>query len=50
MVSLLPSKSFGGTPLLGLQFNPWDNKVYICNFGASKIQRIAAKFDDYDGD
>jgi len=35
-------KDFGGTPLLGL--NPADNKVYICNFGASKIQRIAANF------
>jgi DNA-binding beta-propeller fold protein YncE len=42
---LVAEKSFGGTPLLGLQFNRWDNKVYICNFGASKIQRIAAKFD-----
>jgi DNA-binding beta-propeller fold protein YncE len=43
---LVAEKSFGGTPLLGLQFNRWDNKVYICNFGASKIQRIAAKFND----
>jgi DNA-binding beta-propeller fold protein YncE len=42
---LVAEKEFGGTPLLGLQFNHWDNKVYICNFGASKIQRIAAKFD-----
>ena len=43
---LVAERDFGGTPLLGLQFNPWDNKVYICNFGASKIQRIAANFDD----
>ncbi|MFQ5755668.1 MAG: SMP-30/gluconolactonase/LRE family protein [Acidiferrobacterales bacterium] len=37
---------FGGEPLLGLAFNPRDNKVYICNvgilngFGPSRIQRI----------
>ena len=43
---LVAQRDFDGTPLLGLQFNPWDNKVYICNFGASKIQRIAANFDD----
>jgi DNA-binding beta-propeller fold protein YncE len=43
---LVAQRDFGGTPLLGLRFNPRDNKVYICNFGASKIQRIAAKFDD----
>ena len=43
---LVAEKSFGGTPLLGLQFNRWDNKVYICNFGASKIQRVAANFKD----
>jgi len=42
---LVAQRDFGGTPLLGLQFNYWDNKVYICNFGASKIQRIAANFD-----
>jgi DNA-binding beta-propeller fold protein YncE len=42
---LVAQRDFGGTPLLGLQFNSWDNKVYICNFGASKIQRIAANFD-----
>jgi hypothetical protein len=42
---LVAERDFGGTPLLGLQFSHWDNKVYICNFGASKIQRIAAKFD-----
>jgi len=42
---LVAQRDFGETPLLGLQFSYWDNKVYICNFGASKIQRIAAKFD-----
>ena len=41
---LVAQRDFGGTPLLGLEFNPRDNKVYICNFGASKIQRIAANF------
>lgn len=43
---LLAQRDFGGTPLLGLEFNPVDNKVYICNFGASKIQRIAADFNE----
>jgi DNA-binding beta-propeller fold protein YncE len=42
---LVAQRDFGGTPLLGLQFSHWDNKVYICNFGASKIQRIAGRFD-----
>jgi sugar lactone lactonase YvrE len=41
---LLAQIKFGGTPLLGLEFNRADTKVYICNFGASKIQRIAANF------
>lgn len=36
-------KDFGGTPLLGLGFAA--GKVYILNFGASKLQRIAAGFD-----
>ena len=35
-------RDFGGTPLLGLEFAR--NKVYILNFGASKLQRIAANF------
>jgi DNA-binding beta-propeller fold protein YncE len=39
---LLARRDFGGTPLLGLQFGPGDGKVYIANFGASKIQRVAA--------
>lgn len=36
------SIDFGGTPLLGLAFGPGDSKVYIANFGASKIQRVRA--------
>ena len=44
-------RDFGGTPLLGIRFNPSDQKIYICNVGAlvggaSKIQRIAADFND----
>lgn len=41
---LQASKDFGAMPLLGLEFNGTDGKVYICNFGASKIQRIRADF------
>lgn len=41
---LQATKDFGETPLLGLEFNPGDHKVYICNFGLSAIQRIAANF------
>src|SRR5262245_828320 len=44
--NLVAQIDFKRTPLLGLQFNPWDNKVYICNFGVSKIQRIDADFND----
>jgi DNA-binding beta-propeller fold protein YncE len=36
-------KDFGGAPLLGLEFAA--GKVYILNFGASRVQRIAAGFD-----
>ena len=43
--NLLATKDFDGQALLGLLFNPADHKVYICNFGASKIQRIAAHFN-----
>jgi DNA-binding beta-propeller fold protein YncE len=48
---LVAQRDFGGTPLLGLRFNPWDKKIYIANVGAlvggaSKIQRIAADFND----
>jgi DNA-binding beta-propeller fold protein YncE len=35
-------RDFGATPLLGLEFAR--NKVYILNFGASKLQRISANF------
>src|SRR5437667_2230456 len=38
-------KDFGGTPMLGLEFDAARSKVYILNFGASKVQRIAANFD-----
>jgi DNA-binding beta-propeller fold protein YncE len=38
-------KDFGATPLLGLEFDAAHGKVYILNFGASKVQRIAADFD-----
>ena len=40
---LLGQKSFGTTPLTGLAFA--DGKVYILNFGASKLQRLDAAFD-----
>lgn len=40
---LVAQRDFGGTPLLGLAFA--HGKVYIANFGASKIQRIPAAFD-----
>jgi DNA-binding beta-propeller fold protein YncE len=38
-------RDFGGTPLLGLVFDAARGKVYILNFGASKVQRIVANFD-----
>jgi DNA-binding beta-propeller fold protein YncE len=38
-------RDFGVTPLLGLDFDAARGKVYILNFGASKVQRIAANFD-----
>ncbi len=37
-------KDFGGTPMLGLEFDPVHGKVYILNMGASKLQRISANF------
>jgi DNA-binding beta-propeller fold protein YncE len=48
---LVAQRDFGVTPLLGIRFNPSDKKIYICNAGAlvggaSKIQRIAADFND----
>jgi DNA-binding beta-propeller fold protein YncE len=38
-------RDFGGTPILGLAFDAAHGKVYILNFGASKLQRIAANFN-----
>lgn len=43
-------RDFGGTPLLGLEFDRANRKVYIANVGdfaggVSKIQRIAANFN-----
>ena len=38
-------RDFGGSPMLGLGFDPVHGKVYILNMGASKVQRIAANFD-----
>lgn len=35
--------AFGGTPLLGLEVRA--GKVYILNFGASKLQRVDTNFD-----
>jgi sugar lactone lactonase YvrE len=35
---------FGAAPLLGLEFNRKDHKVYICNFDMAKIQRVPADF------
>lgn len=40
---LLASYAFGATPLTGLAFA--DEHVYILNFGASKLQRLDARFD-----
>lgn len=44
------SRSFGPTPLLGLEFNPNDGKIYIAAVGdfastGSRIVRIPANFD-----
>jgi DNA-binding beta-propeller fold protein YncE len=41
---LLAQRDFGGAPLLGLEFDRRHDKVYLANFGASKIQRIKARF------
>lgn len=40
---LLAQRSFGATPLTGLAFA--GDKVYVLNFGASRLQRLAAAFD-----
>src|SRR6266545_4533011 len=37
---LIAVKDFGSTPLLGLEFHQLAGEVYICNFGASKLQRL----------
>ena len=42
---LVAQRDFGATPLLGLGFDAATKKVFILNFGASKVQRIAAAFD-----
>jgi DNA-binding beta-propeller fold protein YncE len=41
---VVAQRDFGGTPLLGLEFDSAHNKVFILNFGGSKVQRIAADF------
>jgi DNA-binding beta-propeller fold protein YncE len=38
-------KDFGATPLLGLDFDAKHGKLYILNFGASKLQRLPAHFN-----
>lgn len=38
---LIASRDFGGTPMLGLAFGA-EGKVYIANFGLSRIQRVDA--------
>lgn len=49
---LVAEIDFGAEPLLGLAFNPQDNKVYICNVadlagvGAARIQRVDVNFAD----
>lgn len=43
--ALVATRDFGASPLLGIEFNPADQKVYIANLGASQIQRIAANFN-----
>jgi hypothetical protein len=40
---LLAQRSFGATPLTGIGF--FKGKLYVLNFGASKLQRIDAAFD-----
>jgi DNA-binding beta-propeller fold protein YncE len=40
---LLARRSFGATPLTGIQFEK--GYVYVLNFGASRLQKIRADFD-----
>jgi len=39
---LLAQRDFGATPLTGIAFR--DGKLYVLNFGASKLQRLDARF------
>jgi len=41
---LLARRSFGATPLTGLAFA--EGQLYILNFGAGRLQRLAANFDE----
>src|SRR6266545_8001625 len=43
---VVAQRDFGGTALLGLEFDAAHNKVFILNVGASQVQRIAAAFDN----
>ena len=43
---LVAHHDFGSAPLLGLAFDSDHSKVFLLNFGASKVQRIAAAFDN----
>ena len=40
---LLAQRRFGATPLTGVAYR--DGHVYVLNFGASKLQRLPARFD-----
>ena len=40
---LLAQRHFGPTPLTGVAFH--NGQVYVLNFGASKLQRLPARFD-----
>jgi hypothetical protein len=42
---VLAQRDFGAAPLLGLEFDTSHNKVFLLNFGASSVQRIAADFN-----
>ena len=41
--ALYAQRHFGPTPLTGVAFH--DGQVYVLNFGASKLQRLPARFD-----
>lgn len=40
---VIAQRSFGATPLTGVAFR--DGQVYVLNFGASRLQRMPARFD-----